>query len=186
MFGRKKGGAAAPPPGPSTAETLASLPSRQRAGLSLRRPEPARPHPGSAPTVAPRPSAIPHGPRTLTAAAEPAPGEGKTLVVGRLIALSGEIEACDRLVVEGRVSAELHRCRALEVARGGRFTGVAEVDTALVVGRFDGELTARKLTIRASARISGRIRYGEIHVEPGAHIRGELNPLAPDAAEDAE
>jgi cytoskeletal protein CcmA (bactofilin family) len=180
MFGRKKSnGTTSPPPGPSPAETLASLPARQR-GLALHKPEPARPQPGSIPSVAPRTPAIPVGPRAPRAAAEPPQGEGKTLVVGRLIALSGEIAACDRLVVEGRVSAELHRCRAIEIARSGRFSGTAEVDSAEIIGRFDGELTARKLTVRATARVSGRLRYSEITVEPGAQIRGEMIPLEPD------
>jgi cytoskeletal protein CcmA (bactofilin family) len=190
MFGRKKSGETAPPPaGSSTAETLAGLPTRQRAGLSLRKPEPARPQPGALPRppVATRVPAIPTGPRAPRAAAETIPSDGKVLVVGRLIALSGEIAACDRLVVEGRVSAELHRCQHIEVARTGRFSGVAEVDTAEIVGRFDGELTARKILLRASARVSGSIRYSEIHVEPGAHIRGEMIPLEPDVlVEDPE
>ena len=186
MFGRKKSsGTTSPPPGPSPAETLASLPTRPR-GLSLHKPEPARPQPGAQPIV-PRSPAIPVGPRAPRAATEPVHGEGKTLVVGRLIALSGEIDACDRLVVEGRVSAELHRCRAIEIARGGRFSGTAEVDTAEIAGRFDGELSARKLVVRATARVSGRLRYGEINVEPGAQIRGEMIPLEPDLiAEEAE
>jgi cytoskeletal protein CcmA (bactofilin family) len=187
MFGRKKSGTTTPPPDSPATETLASLPAR-RPGLSLRKPLPARPQPGPlpaiaprVPAIAPRVPAIPLGPRApRAAAAESAVGEGKTLVVGRLIALSGEIEACDRLVVEGRVSAELHRCRAIEVARGGRFSGVAEVDAAEIAGRFDGELTARTIVVRASARMSGRVRYGEINVEPGAQIRGEMIPLEPD------
>src|SRR5690349_6505981 len=41
---------------------------------------------------------------------KPAPAgdnEGKKLIVGREIVLTGEIRACDRLVVEGRVEAAL-------------------------------------------------------------------------------
>ncbi|HTI87846.1 MAG TPA: polymer-forming cytoskeletal protein [Alphaproteobacteria bacterium] len=187
MFGRKKSsGTTSPPQGPSATETLAGLPARPH-GLSLRKPDPARPQPGATSTVAPRLPAIPVGPRAPRAAAEKPQGEGKTLVVGRLIALSGEIAACDRLVVEGRVSAELHRCRAIEIARSGRFSGTAEVDTAEIIGRFDGELTARKLMVRGSARVSGKLRYSEITVEPGAQIRGEMIPLEPDIViEEAE
>ena len=73
-----------------------------------------------------------------TPLADPAQGDGKVLLVGRAIALSGEIGACDKLIVEGRVSAELHRCRDLEVTRTGRFSGTAEVENAGIIGRFDG------------------------------------------------
>ena len=183
MFGRKKGGDAPPSAPPvSTVETLANSPVRDRGGLLLRKPQPARPQPPTLGLVAPpRTHAIPVAPRPLAglgAAVEQNPG--KVLVVGRAIALSGEIDACEKLVVEGRVNAELHRCRDIEVARTGRFSGVAEVETAEIVGRFDGELTARKVFARASARISGKLRYGEMLVEPGAQIRGDIAPLEPD------
>ena len=56
--------------------------------------------------------------------------EGKKLVVGREIELSGNISACDRLIVEGRVEAKLRDCRKIEVASSGFFKGNAEIDTA--------------------------------------------------------
>jgi cytoskeletal protein CcmA (bactofilin family) len=45
-------------------------------------------------------------------------------------------------------------------------------------------LTARRVVIRASARTAGIIRYGELTVEPGARIRGDIAPLEPDATEE--
>jgi cytoskeletal protein CcmA (bactofilin family) len=189
MFGRKKANAppALPPVVASATETLANSPVRERGGLSLRKPQPARPQPPSRPaTAAARPSTppLPAAPRLPTATVTPSQGDGKVLLVGRAIALSGEIAACDKLIVEGRVSAELHRCRTLEITRTGRFSGVAEVERAEIVGRFDGELTARRMLVRASARMSGKIRYGEMTVEPGAQIRGDISPLEPDVLEE--
>jgi cytoskeletal protein CcmA (bactofilin family) len=188
MFGRKKGSLTPPPPAAASAsETLANSPVRERGGLSLRKPQPARPQPPSA--HASTPSArlsglgIPAALRPL-GAVPATQGDGKVLVVGRAIVLSGEIAACDKLVVEGRVSAELRHCRALEITRTGRFSGVAEVETAEIVGRFDGDLTARRVTVRASARASGKIRYGEMTMEPGARVRGDIAPLEPDAHEE--
>jgi cytoskeletal protein CcmA (bactofilin family) len=183
MFGRKKGGDIPQPPAPlpvSRAETLANSPVRERVGLSLRKPAPARPQPPAMSASAPRPHVIPTAPRAVAAAPAAAQSEGKVLVVGRAIALSGEIDACDKLIVEGRVTAELHRCRDIEITRTGRFSGVAEVETAEIVGRFDGELAARKVIVRATARVSGKMRYGELVVEPGAKIRGDIAPLEPD------
>lgn len=191
MFGRKKGSPTPPPPAAASAsETLANSPVRERGGLSLRKPQPARPLPP------PRPAAHANAPgprlsgiaipalRPLPAPAADSQADGKVLVVGRAIVLSGEIAACDKLVVEGRVSAELHRCRELEVARTGRFSGVAEVETADIIGRFDGTLTARRVTVRAAARASGKIRYGEMIMEAGAQVRGDIAPLEPDVLEE--
>ena len=188
MFGRKKGGASLPPSASESAtETLANSPVRERGGLSLRKPLPARPQPlaHSAPGVTRTGTTIvPAAPRPPGVVSPTVQGNGKVLLVGRSIALSGEIAACDKLIVEGRVSAELHRCRDLEVTRTGRFSGIAEVEYAEIVGRFDGELTARKILVRASARMSGKIRYGEMTVEPGAQIRGDLTPLEPDVLQE--
>lgn len=189
MFGRKKGSSTppSPPAVASASETLANSPVRERGGLSLRKPQPARPQSAppqatrATPAARPPATAIPAAPRPLGATVSVTQGDGKILVVGRAITLSGEIAACDKLVVEGRVNAELHRCRDIEIARTGRFSGVAEVETAEIVGRFDGELTARRVMIRASAHMSGIIRYGELIVEPGARIRGDIAPLEPDA-----
>lgn len=183
MFGRKKGTSTPPPTATSATETLANSPVRDRGGLSLRKPQPARPQPQPRAAQAPsRPAipAIPAAPRQPGIVASTAQGDGKILRVGPAIALSGEIAACEKLIVEGRVSAGLNRCRHLEVTRAGRFSGTAEVESAEIAGRFDGELTARRVFVRASARMSGKIRYGEMIMEPGAQIRGELTPLEPD------
>jgi cytoskeletal protein CcmA (bactofilin family) len=188
MFGRKKGSTTPAPPiaAASASETLANSPVRERGGLLLHKPQPARPQPTPQPATHGVPNArpptisMPAAPRPLGATVSTTQGDGKILVVGRAIALSGEIGACDKLIVEGRVSAELHRCRHIEITRTGRFSGVAEVETAEIVGRFDGELTARRVVVRPSARMSGKIRYGQLIVEPGAQIRGDISPLEPD------
>ena len=49
--------------------------------------------------------------------------QGKKLIVGREICLTGEISACDTLVVEGRVEAELSDSRTIEIAETGVFKG---------------------------------------------------------------
>ena len=181
MFGRKKGTSAPPlPPAPSATETLANSPVRDRGGLSLHKPQPARPQPQPRLAQTPVRTVIPAAPRLPGIVAAAAQSDGKVLRVGPAIALSGEIAACDKLIVEGRVSAALNRCRHLEVTKTGRFSGIAEIESAEIFGRFDGELTARKVLVHASARMSGKIRYGELTLEPGAQIRGELTPLEPD------
>ena len=58
------------------------------------------------------------------------------LIVGREISLSGEITACDRLVVEGSVEANLANCRDIDIAESGLFKGSASIDDAEVRGRF--------------------------------------------------
>jgi len=109
--------------------------------------------------------------------------EGKKLIVGRDIELAGEITACDRLVVEGKVAADLTDAGAIEVAQTGVFRGSAEVDDADISGLFDGALTVRrKLIIRSSGQVRGTIRYARIIVEMGGEIRGTIDVITADAA----
>ncbi len=46
-------------------------------------------------------------------------------------------------------------------------------------GRFEGTLTVRKrLVIRATGRVSGTIRYGQIEIECGGRISGDVQANA--------
>lgn len=115
------------------------------------------------------------------AAAPPAPasrrGEAglRQLTVGREISLSGEIASCDTLIVEGSVEANLQNCRDVDIAETGLFKGSAEIDNADVRGTFEGTLTVRKrLLIRSGGHVSGTIRYGQLEIELGGQITGEV------------
>src|SRR5437016_6166054 len=70
----------------------------------------------------------------------PGDPDSKKLVVGRGIALSGEIRACDRLIVEGQVEATLSDSRSIEISATGVFKGKAQIEAAEISGHFDGEL----------------------------------------------
>jgi cytoskeletal protein CcmA (bactofilin family) len=108
--------------------------------------------------------------------------ESRRLIVGRGIALAGEIAACDRLVVEGRVEATLSKSRVVEIHEAGSFKGTADVDEAVISGRFDGTLSVRgRLSVRATGCVVGEIRYGQLEVEAGGQINGTLQPLHSDA-----
>jgi cytoskeletal protein CcmA (bactofilin family) len=133
------------------------------------------PKPGAAP-VAPRAVSSLNAPRDKAASEPDASKSGeKKLTVGPEIVLSGQITSCDRLVVEGRVEASLSDSRAIEIAESGFFKGTAEIDHAVIGGRFDGTLTVReRLTIRSTGRVQGKIRYGQIEIEPGGELSGEV------------
>jgi cytoskeletal protein CcmA (bactofilin family) len=102
----------------------------------------------------------------------------KTLLVGQDVEFSGEIKSCQKLIVEGIVQVSSANCRQLQVSATGVFNGCIEVSEAEVLGRFEGELIAReRLIVRASGRVSGKIRYGSIIVDSGGHIAGDIGAL---------
>lgn len=110
--------------------------------------------------------------------AEPERYSGKRLIVGEGIRLSGEISSCDRLVVEGEVEVTLNDTLALEISSTGRFTGGCEVEEADISGVYEGDLTVRRrLFVRSSGKLTGTIRYGELELERGGQIAGNVSVL---------
>jgi cytoskeletal protein CcmA (bactofilin family) len=112
-----------------------------------------------------------------TPAANSAPakeGESK-LTVGPNIKLKGvEITDCDTLVVEGSVEATMDS-RVIQISERGSFKGSADIDIAEIRGQFEGNLTVRqKLTIFATGKVTGRIRYGKVVIEEGGQLSGEV------------
>ncbi len=185
MFGRRKDDAREAKPnaeatqsGPPEEEAPASLPLRSPARARAPMSPPAR-----VPVVRPEPVRRP--PDIHTAAGRRLDRSGgdsaaKKLIVGREIALNGQINSCDKLIVEGRVEADIRDCREIEIAESGTFRGEAEIETADISGVFEGSLTTRELLIvRASGRITGKVRFGQLEIERGGEIVGDVQVYSP-------
>ena len=110
-------------------------------------------------------------------------GDSKKLLIGRDIVLSGEISACEKLVVEGCVETNISACREIEITETGTFKGEAEIDIAEVSGAFEGNICAKNLLIvRSTGSITGKVRVSQLEVERGGEISGEIE-IIPDAGE---
>ena len=151
---RASNGSAANPSSPADAGT--SLDEERLSHLQPKYPDPR---------TADRPGA---------SAARP-PGEDPgALLIGGGVELKGRIGSCDSLVVEGTIESTIE-CRSIEIRASGTVTGEATVETATIVGRFDGDLVVTGcLTVHSGGRISGSVRYGEIEIERGAQIAGDV------------
>ena len=99
----------------------------------------------------------------------------RKLTVGKGLSLAGEITSCDILVVEGKVEAKLSDGKLLEITEAGQFRGSVEIENADIAGRYDGQLVVHgRLTVRSTGRISGTVKYGELEVNAGGQIIGEV------------
>ena len=134
---------------------------------------------GPTENAAPRPTLAP--PLRDMKPAAVAEESGKRLIVGQGISMSGEITACDRLVVDGSVQVTLNQTRAIEITEAGRFTnGKAEVEEAEISGVYEGDLTVRnRLLIRSTGQVKGTVSYGEIEIERGGRISGTISMIEP-------
>ncbi len=107
----------------------------------------------------------------------------RRLTIGPGITMSGEIESCDYLLVEGTVEAALKGANMLEVAESGIFYGTVEIEEANIAGRFEGDITVSgRLTISSTGTVTGSISYKEIEIEAGAILDGKLTPLSGNAS----
>jgi cytoskeletal protein CcmA (bactofilin family) len=101
--------------------------------------------------------------------------EGKRLVVGKQVSLSGEIGGCEKLLVEGKVDATLRDIKSLDVGAQGSFKGTAEVESAHIAGSFEGTLkVSGHLDIGANATVKGTVSYGTIAVANGGKLLGTI------------
>ncbi len=105
--------------------------------------------------------------------------EGRKLTIGQGITMSGEIENCDQLLVEGTVEATLNGAKLLDIAETGIFYGSVDIEEAVIAGRFEGDLTVDgRVTIESTGTVIGTITYRELTVEAGANIEGKISSFA--------
>jgi cytoskeletal protein CcmA (bactofilin family) len=106
-------------------------------------------------------------------------GGRRVLTVGNDILLKGEIATCDRLVIEGKVDATLNDVHTVEISETGSFKGSAHIEDAEISGLFEGDLVVRnRLVIYATGKVRGKITYGEIEIERGGELTGEIKTNA--------
>lgn len=166
---------------PAAAASAAPAPA---ASAPAAQPAPAfRPVPPQAAMAATRP-AVPASQAPSAAPERPAAPASRVaakriLTVGPDIQMKGEITTCDRVVIEGMVDATMRDVHTVELAETGSLKGTAEVEDAEISGSFEGDLVVRgKITVYASGRVRGNITYGEIEIQRGGQISGNIRNVA--------
>jgi cytoskeletal protein CcmA (bactofilin family) len=108
--------------------------------------------------------------------------ETRRLIVGRDISLTGEISACEHLIIEGTVQADRLSARRLDIPEPGLFAGKAAVQDAVIAGRFEGRLSVSgRLTVKSTGRVYGEVEYGTLEVEGGGRLEGQVGTIQAEA-----
>lgn len=172
---------AAPAPAPAPAQPIATgfapaaRPNTISAPSSFRPASLTEPKRAEAPKPAPAAAAASYMPSNFPSASKETK---RVLTVGPDIFMKGEINSCDRLVIEGKVDATVSDVHIMELAEGGSFKGTASVEYAEISGLFEGDLTVKsRLIIYASGKVCGKITYGEIEIERGGELTGEVKTI---------
>jgi cytoskeletal protein CcmA (bactofilin family) len=129
------------------------------------------------------PRRVPDIPNLSTAKANEAELEGKRLLIGKAVSLSGEIGGCEKLTVEGKVDVTLNDVKILEVGAQGLFKGTAAVESAIIAGMFEGTLkVSGHLEVGPGATVKGTVSYGTIAVASGGKLLGTIESVETPAA----
>ena len=159
-----------PVPPSRQAELLAKDEQEPRAGQEAAASAP------EAEEAAPAAASAPAAAAPATPSVPQPEGTGR-LIVGPAIKMKGEIGACDTLIVEGEVEASMSG-RVMEVAEGGVFKGEVELEEARIAGKVEGSLSVSGLlTISRGGEVRGKVRYGELQIQSGGVIAGDIGLL---------
>jgi cytoskeletal protein CcmA (bactofilin family) len=101
-------------------------------------------------------------------------GETSCAYFGEGVVFKGSITAPEKIVVHGTIEGEVV-ARDLLVGPTGTITGKVSVDQADIQGKIFDRIEAKVcLSLRKTGRIEGSTIYGEIEIEKGGVLSGEV------------
>ena len=98
------------------------------------------------------------------------------LIIGEGVRVVGQLTVPSLAVINGTLEGGLEAADLI-VGPQGSVTGKVKVRKADIHGHtFDTLLASDYLCLRSSGVVSGKISYGEIEIEKGGVIQGEIGP----------
>jgi cytoskeletal protein CcmA (bactofilin family) len=108
-------------------------------------------------------------------AAQPAPVERITSVLGAGITWKGSLSGSGGVRIEGSFEGEIDVRGLLVVGEAGRVTCEdLRANVVIVAGAVRGDITAEKVEIRATGRVWGNVVTAAFATEEGAFLRGQI------------
>jgi len=98
-----------------------------------------------------------------------------SLMIGEGVIITGTIKANSKVTIQGTVDGDIE-CNSITISKSGNVKGKIKTDTIAVEGKAEGEINADDvLNINSTGHVSGKVFYGEIQIEEGGKISGEIN-----------
>jgi cytoskeletal protein CcmA (bactofilin family) len=106
------------------------------------------------------------------------PEKENVVYVGAGVTLKGQISVPALIIVDGAVDGDV-TARSVNVGRTGVIRGTIAATEADVSGLVASHIEIeRLLVVRSTGRVEGRVVYGEIELEKGAVVTGDLSVKA--------
>ena len=99
--------------------------------------------------------------------------EDKMTVVDAQAQLEGKLSGKDA-TVHGRVKGEIALTDRLLVGEKGKVQATVAADAVEIAGHLEGDVRARAVTLRETARVKGRIDAQALVVKEGAWLSGPV------------
>jgi cytoskeletal protein CcmA (bactofilin family) len=114
-------------------------------------------------------------PSPSTTAAQPAPVERITSVIGSGITWKGNLSGSGGVRVEGALEGDVALRGLLVVSESGKVTGqTLRANIVIVAGVVRGDITAEKVEIRKTGRVWGNVVTAAFATEEGSFLRGQI------------
>ena len=98
-----------------------------------------------------------------------------SLMIGEGVAITGTIKAHDTVTIQGTIDGDIE-CNSATINKSGNVKGNIKTETMTVEGKAEGEINVNTvLVIKSEGQVSGKIFYGDIQIDEGGKLIGEID-----------
>ena len=98
-----------------------------------------------------------------------------SLMIGEGVTITGTIKANNEVTIQGAIDGDIE-CNSVTINKSGNVKGKIKADTMTVEGKAEGEMNVNAvLNIKSEGHVNGKVFYGEIQIDEGGKLSGEIN-----------
>ena len=98
-----------------------------------------------------------------------------SLMIGEGVTITGTIKADNEVNIQGTIDGDID-CNSVTINQSGNVKGKVQTETMTVEGKVEGEININSiLHIKSQGSVSGKVFYGDIQIDEGGELLGEIN-----------
>ena len=98
-----------------------------------------------------------------------------SLMIGEGVTITGTIKADNEVNIHGTIDGNID-CNSVTINKSGNVKGKVQTETMTVEGKVEGEININSiLHIKSQGSVSGKVFYGDIQIDEGGKLLGEIN-----------
>ena len=98
-----------------------------------------------------------------------------SLLIGESVIITGNVKAENEVTIHGSIDGDVD-CHSVLVTKTGNIKGKLKAENIKIEGKVEGEISINNLLhIRSEGSVDGKVFYGNIQIEEGGKLLGEIN-----------